>query len=174
MDRRFIARQGATVLSCVSLLVGLHSGQAFAQNQAFVRGQVVDETGQPIAFANVQIVDTIDGATTGRDGRFAFATRHLGQRELSASCIGFEPTRQTMHLVGGDTTTVRLIVRFALIELGETVVSLSTYTTGEDETVTLSPLDVVTTPGASADIFLAVKTFPGVASVDDGAGLFVR
>ena len=54
------------------------------------------------------------------------------------------------------------------------MVTASTYSTGEEETVTLSPLDVVTTPGASADIFRAFKTFPGVATVDDGAGLFVR
>ena len=174
MDRRCTARQAALVLFWVRLLVGLHGGPAFAQSVALVQGQVVDETGQPVAFANVQIVGTTAGATTGRDGRFAFSTRHLGQHDLSASCIGFEPTRQTMHLVAGDTATVRLILQFALIELGETVVSVSTYTTGEDETVTLSPLDVVTTAGASADIFLAVKTFPGVATVDDGAGLFVR
>ena len=174
MNKRCTARQAAIVLFCVLLLAGLHGGQAFAQSQAFVSGQVVDETERPMAFVNVQIIDTTDGAITGRDGRFAFSTRHLGQRDLSASFIGFEPARKTLHLTAGDTTTVRLVLRRILIELGETVVTVSTYTTGEDETVTLSPLDVVTTPGASADIFLAVKTFPGVATVDDGAGLFVR
>ena len=161
-------------LGLVSLFSICFSLPAFAQVQAFVQGQVVDETERPMAFVNVQIIDTTDGAVTGRDGRFAFSTRHLGSRDLSASFIGFEPTRQTLHLTAGDTTTVRLVLRRVLIELGETVVTVSTYTTGEDETVTLSPLDVVTTPGASADIFLALKTFPGVTSVDDGAGLFVR
>ena len=170
MNKRCTARQAAAVLFCVSLL----AGQTFAQSKAFVQGQVVDETGQPVAFANVQIIDTTDGAITGRDGRFAFSTRHLGSRDLHATFIGFEPARQTLHLTAGDTTLVRLVLRHSLIELGETVVTVSTYTTGEDETVTLSPLDVLTTPGASADIFLAVKTFPGVATVHDGAGLFVR
>ncbi len=170
MNKRCAARQTAIVLFCVSLL----AGQTFAQSQAFVQGQVVDETERPMAFVNVQIIDTTDGAITGRDGRFAFSTRHLGQRDLSASFIGFEPTRKTLSLTAGDTTTVRLVLRRVLIELGETVVTVSTYTTGEDETVTLTPLDVVTTPGASADIFRTFKTFPGVATVDDGAGLFVR
>ena len=147
---------------------------ALAQSKAFVQGQVVDETERPMAFVNVQIIDTTDGAVTGRDGRFAFSTRYLGSHDLSASFIGFEPARKTLHLTAGDTTTVRLVLRRILIELGETVVTVSTYTTGEDETVTLAPLDVVTTPGASADIFRAFKTFPGVATVDDGAGLFVR
>ena len=170
MNKRCTARQAEIVLFCVSLL----AGQTFAQSKAFVQGQVVDETGQPVAFANVQIIDTTDGSVTGRDGRFVFSTRHLGSRDLHATFIGFEPARQTLHLTAGDTTVVRLVLRHSLIELGETVVTVSTYTTGEDETVTLSPLDVLTTPGASADIFLAVKTFPGVATVHDGAGLFVR
>ncbi len=170
MNKRCTARQAEIVLFCVSLL----AGQTFAQSKAFVQGQVVDETGQPVAFANVQIIDTTDGSVTGRDGRFVFSTRHLGSRDLHATFIGFEPARQTLHLIAGDTTLVRLVLRHSLIELGETVVTVSTYTTGEDETVTLSPLDVLTTPGASADIFLAVKTFPGVATVHDGAGLFVR
>ena len=51
---------------------------------------------EPMAFVNVQIVDTTDGAVTGRDGRFAFSTKHFGPRDLSASFIGFEPTRQTL------------------------------------------------------------------------------
>ncbi len=161
-------------LGLVSLFSLCCSLPTLAQSKAFVQGQVVDETEQPMAFVNVQIVDTTDGAVTGRDGRFAFSTQHLGPHHLSASFIGFEPTRQSLHLTAGDTTTVRLVLRRVLIELGETVVTVSTYTTGEDETVTLTPLEVVTTAGASADIFLTLKTFPGVANVDGGAGLFVR
>ena len=158
-----------------ALLIGIcFSLPASAQSRAFVKGQVVDEEQRPMAFVNVQIVDTADGATTGRDGRFAFSTRRLGQQVLIATFIGFESSRRTLDLTAGDTTMVRLVLLPAFIELGETVVTASTYSTGEEETVTLSPLDVVTTPGASADIFLAFKTFPGVATVDDGAGLFVR
>ena len=158
---------GIIVLLCLSL-------PAFAQNDAFVQGRVVDEAERPMAFVNVQIIGTTDGAITARDGRFAFATQHMGKRALSASFIGFEPARETLYLTPGDTATVRLILRLAYIELGETIVTGSTYTTGNDETVTLSPLDVVTTSGTAADIFRAFKTFPGVATVDDGAGLFVR
>ena len=161
-------------LGLVSLFSICFSLPTLAQSKAFVQGQVVDETEQPMAFVNVQIIDTTDGAVTGRDGHFVFATQHLGSHNLSASFIGFEPARKALHLAAGDTTTVRLVLRRILIELGETVVTVSTYTTGEDETVTLAPLDVVTTPGASADIFRAFKTFPGVATVDNGAGLFVR
>ena len=98
-----------------------------AQGQAFVQGQVVDETERPTAFVNVQTIDTTDGAGTDRDGRFAFSTRHLGPHDLSASFIGFEPVRKPLHLTAGDTTTVRLVLRRILIELGETVVNTALW-----------------------------------------------
>ncbi len=145
-----------------------------AQDPAVVRGQVVDAEGEPVPFANVQLAGTTDGAATGRDGRFRFATRHLEKRQVVATFIGCEPARRTLHLSPGDTAAVRLVLRRVLIELGETAVTASTWSTGEKEDVTLSPLDVVTTPGAAADVFRALKTFPGAAMVDDGAGLFVR
>ena len=165
--------------SRVSWLFALLGGACFAaavhaQDPAVVQGQVVDGAGDPVAFANVQIAGTTDGAATGRDGRFRFATRHLEKREIVASFIGYAPARQTLRLAPGDTASVRLVLRRVLIELGETAVTASTWSTGEKEDVTLSPLDVVTTAGAAADIFRAVKTFPGAAMVDDGAGLFVR
>ena len=112
---------------------------ALAQNHAFVQGQVLDETDRPVAYVNVQITGTLDGAITNRDGRFAFSTQHMGKYKLHASFIGYESAQQTLYLTPGDTTTVRLILRLALIELDETTVTASTYTTGEDETVTLSP-----------------------------------
>lgn len=51
----------------------------------------------------------------------------------------------------------------------------SAFTAGDEgKGVTLRSMEVVTTPGAAADIFLAVKTFPGLAMIDEGSGLFVR
>ncbi len=84
---------------------------ALAQNHAFIQGQVIDETDRPVAYVNVQITGTIDGAITDRDGRFAFSTQHMGKCKLHASFIGYEPAQQTLHLTPGDTTTVRLILR---------------------------------------------------------------
>ena len=125
--------------SCVSWLFALLGGACFAaavdaQDPAVVQGQVVDGAGEPVAFANVQIAGTTDGAATGRDGRFRFATRHLERREIVASFIGYAPARQTLHLAPGDTASVRLVLRRVLIELGETAVTASTWSTGERRT----------------------------------------
>lgn len=125
-------------------------------------------------FVNVFLEGTTDGAATDRSGRFQFATSRQGRQQVRATMIGFESASRPVDLTPGDTVVVQLVLKETLLRLEEAVVTAQAYTTGEAETVTLSPLEVVTTPGAAADIFLAIKTFPGVATVDEGAGLFVR
>ncbi|NIV14889.1 MAG: TonB-dependent receptor [Aliifodinibius sp.] len=60
------------------------------------------------------------------------------------------------------------------IEAKTVTVTASTFSSGDQKGVTLTPLEVVSTPGAAADVFWAIKTFPGVQQVEEGAGLFVR
>ncbi len=158
------------------LFVLVAPGAARAQTPAgaVLRGEVVNEEGAGMRFVNVQITGTTDGAATDRAGRFEFVTRHLGAQEIRATMIGFEAARQALHLAAGDTVALRLVLKETLVTLDEAFVTASAYTTGELEGVTLNTLDVLLTPGASADIFMAIKTFPGVAMVDEGAGLFVR
>lgn len=141
---------------------------------AVVRGNVTDAAGEPLPYVNVYILGTTDGAATTSDGQFVFGTRHLGDQQIRATLIGFEPYGQHLHLVPGDTATVHIILYEAFLRLDETIVEADAYTTGDGETATLQSLDVVTTAGAAADIFRAIKTFPGVSMVDEGAGLFVR
>ncbi len=45
---------------------------------------------------------------------------------------------------------------------------------GNERGATLTALEVVSTPGATADIARAMQTLPGVQNVDEGTGLFVR
>ena len=167
-------------LRLVLCLVGLAaaappaSGQPVRERAAVVAGAVVDGSGAPIPYATVALVDGVDGGVTGADGRFVFSTRVAGSQAVEARSMGLEPARARVTLVPGDTARVRLVLREALLELAEAVASADAFVAGSGEVRGLSPLDVVTTPGAAADLFLAVQTFPGLAQVDDGAGLFVR
>ena len=161
-------------LTLLFLMIVLTAVSVQAQGLAVVQGRVVDESGIGLSFVNVFLAGTTDGAATDRIGHFQFASRHLRRQQLTATMIGFEPATRFIDLAADDTITVHIVLWEALIELVEAIVTASTYVTGEDETVTLQSLEVITTPGAAADIFLAVKTFPGVAMVDEGAGLFVR
>ncbi len=86
--------------------------------------------------------------------------------------LGMEADERGIDL-DGDTVLVRFVLRQTLIALDEAVVTAA-FTTGDGETVTLSPLEVVTTPSASGDLFRAIQSFPGVTTLGDGAGLYVR
>lgn len=158
----------------ISLFTTLGAQAVFAQSPTVIQGTVIEESGEPMLFANVQLQDTSVGAASDSDGFFLFSTTLTGPHTLQASMIGFEPATQKLNLVPGDTLTVNLILKTTLISLDEAIVTANAYATGDAETVTLQSLEVVTTPGAAADILLAIKTFPGVAMVDEGAGLFVR
>lgn len=147
---------------------------ATALAQTVIVGRVTDGAGEPLAFANVQVVGTLDGAATDRAGGFRFVTKQTGTQTIQASMLGMEPHRHLRTLVGGDTLALRFVLRETLVTLDEAVVTASAYAMGEATEATLASMEVVTTPGAAADLFLAVKTLPGVAMVDEGAGLFVR
>ncbi len=76
--------------------------------------------------------------------------------------------------MAGDSHFVQVVLHESVINLKQLVITSDGYSTGEFDGVTLQSLDIVTTPGAEADILLAIKTFPGTSMVDEGAGLFVR
>jgi hypothetical protein len=153
----------------------MRPGAAAAQQRpAIVQGQVVDERGRLMEYVNVQLVGSFDGDVSDSSGTFLFSTYRFGRQQIRATHIGYEASSSQVHLSPGDTVRVDLVLRETLIELGEAVVTASAFSTGDEKGVTLRSLEVVTTPGAAADIFLAIKSFPGVAMVDEGSGLFVR
>ena len=167
----------AAIRLSLSLLLVAAATAAVAQPSgapAVVAGEVVGGDGAPLPYATVVLVGGTDGAVSGADGRFAFRTRAVGRHAVEATLVGLAPGWARVELSPGDTARVRLVLREALIALDEAVVSADAFVAGADEVRGLSPLDVVTTPGAAADLFRAIQTFPGLAEVDDGAGLFVR
>ena len=142
--------------------------------QTVLFGTVKDAREQPLPFANVVLADTPIGAATDLSGRFVFTTSFTGRQEVQAMMLGFEDGRETVVLGSADSVEVHFVLKEQLIQMEEAIVTASAYATGDAEAVTLESLEVLTTPGAAADILLAIKTFPGVAMVDEGAGLFVR
>jgi len=140
-----------------------------------ITGVVHDETGSPLEMANVQLTDTRDGGVTDSSGRFVVNTAKRGKVVLRASLIGYEPAECHLTISGDGPIEVDVTCFQTSVQLQEVVVGGNAFTTGGDmKGATLHSLDVVTTPGASADIFRTVQTFPGIAVLDEGSGLFVR
>ncbi len=163
------------LLILASLLAGISLSLGRQHQPATVCGVVTDRRGHPLELVNVQIVGTLDGAATDRNGKFCFRTGELGAQRLIATMIGYEPSTMPLQLVAGDSVFVKLILEETFIKLKEVEISAGAYSMGDEvKGTTLRSLEVLTTPGAAADVFRAVQTFPGVVAVDEGSGLFVR
>jgi vitamin B12 transporter len=160
------------VMTTVAGYPGILFGQT---SKTLVSGEVRNENGSQLEFVNVQIVGSPDGDMTNAKGRFHFTTSLSGPQEIRFSLLGFESSTVSARLSTNDSTFVSVVLSEKLIDFKEVVVTGSAYSTGDElKGTTLRSLDVLTTPGSAADIFRAVQTFPGVISVDEGSGLFVR
>ncbi|MEM1041969.1 MAG: TonB-dependent receptor [Bacteroidota bacterium] len=145
-----------------------------AAQPAVVTGRAVDGDGQRLPLVNVWLDGSMAGSVTDGDGRFAFAATQTGEQTVRATLLGHEDAAARVVLAAGDTVRVTLRLPETLATLGEAVVEASGFSSGDAERATFRPLDILTTPGAAADVFRAVQTLPGVTTVDEGAGLFVR
>ena len=75
--------------------------------QGTVEGQVIDdETGEPLAGANVQVLGTQRGTTTDAEGRFTLRVRS-GTVPLRASFVGYNALREDVEVEVGETAQVR-------------------------------------------------------------------
>ena len=142
-----------------------------AQDATRVVGVVLDEEGRGLAAVNVFLAGTVEGAVTDSAGSFAFATSAPGPGQLVALRDGFAEHRQPIDVPPDGPVR---IVMLRLVEVAAITARAGGYTAGDEPGATLTSLDVVTTPGAQASVPLAIKALPGVQSVDDGSGLFVR
>ncbi len=143
-------------------------------NSMLIEGTVKDEIGVPLQYANIFIEGTLIGGTTGDNGKFSFNVYNPGKYTIVATYVGYMEFRKEIDLNTHDSFQFNIILRAKENELQPIIVTASNYTSGDEKGVTLSALDVVKTPGAAADIMMAIQTYPGVQQVDEGAGLFVR
>lgn len=137
-----------------------------------IEGSVLDTDGAPVEHANVFLLETLDGDLTGADGRFVFCSGADGAVTLVVLKDGFDERRTPLTLPMSEPLTLR--VTRAAIPLEPIVVRAGRLTAGGDPRLELNSLQVVTTPGAAADVYRAIRTFPGLQGVGEGAGLFVR
>ncbi|WP_407405331.1 SusC/RagA family TonB-linked outer membrane protein [Sodaliphilus sp.] len=88
--KKQIALVGALMLACggANLAYAAPAPQAVSASAGIVKGTVVDENGEPIIGASVQVVGTIQGAATDMDGNFS--VKAAGNAKLQVSFIGYK------------------------------------------------------------------------------------
>ena len=142
------------------------------QEPATVTGSVRDLAGRPLAGADAFLLETLEGAPTDSAGVFGFNATKSGRATLVIQQTGYLEVRRTVELP--LTGPVSITMQLAPVTLEAITVEAGTYRLGNLPDVALDELEVVYTPGAAADPFRAIQTFPGLQSVGEGAGLFVR
>lgn len=142
--------------------------------QTKLSGKITVDKNQPLPGANVYLQDTYDGTSSDIDGSFSFSTDEEGAGVLVISFVGFKTLTQDVALDGADKI-FEFILEEESAELGTVVISAGTFeASDENKAVILRPLDIVTTAGASADIYGALQTLPGTTPIGEAEGLFVR
>lgn len=139
-----------------------------------IYGKVTDAGNNPVNGANIVIEGTIEGSTTDSAGYFEFETSKTGTHTLIFTAIDFKEKRVQIQIDAGKTVEVNVKLSKAEVLTDEILVTASSYTSGQNSQVTLTPLEIVRIPGSDADIFRAITTFPGSNQVDEGSRITVR
>ncbi|MDZ7335429.1 MAG: TonB-dependent receptor, partial [candidate division KSB1 bacterium] len=155
----------------------LLSANSLAQPEPIctIKGSVINEKNTPLPFANIFLKGRMEGSVSDSLGNFSFKTKASGKVTLICSYIGYQSFEKELELKAGSIIEINIKLRQIEIRGRSVMVTASAFTAADEgEGVTLTAMDVVRTPGAAADLFWAIKTFPGLQQVDEGAGLFVR
>src|SRR5581483_4745821 len=122
--------------------------------------------------ASVFLLESLETAQADSAGAFSLRTTAVGRVTLVVRHIGFAPA--TLEIPVDTSASLTILLKAQAAVLVPITVQAGAYKAGNERGSTLTALEVVTTPGATADIARAIQTLPGVQNVDEGTGLFVR
>jgi vitamin B12 transporter len=144
------------------------------ETETKIYGKVKGKDNTPLNGANVVIEGSIDGATTDSTGHFDFETSKSGKVELLFTAIDYNEKRQEVIVDPGKPVEINIQLHKSEVQTEEIIVTASSYTSGEQSSVTITPLEIVRIPGSDADLYRALSTFPGSNQVDEGSRISVR
>ncbi len=113
-----------------SLCLTLFCTLVNAQGAYAIRGKVSDESGQPVAYANIVLRDAKDstlfgGTITNETGNFNFRLKVPGKYLLNASFIGYESADTIIHPIGEVSDAGNIVLRREHHILDEVVIRKS-------------------------------------------------
>ena len=139
-----------------------------------------EDSGEPIQYVNVRLVDTGAGMQTNKKGYYVINLPGAGTYTLEATLISFEARKFSFTITKAEEDkSLNIKMKEAAIEMATVRVTGSSADEGREIRPSLirrTPEDVrsVVSP-IEADVFRAVLTLPGVAPVSDfSSGLYVR
>jgi hypothetical protein len=104
-----------------------------------IAGTVADSLdGETLPGANVRIVGTEKGTSTGADGTYTIAGLDPGNYEVRASFVGYSEKAQSVTVASGETTQLDFALVSSTAQLEEVKVVAVGYGTRQRENVTSS------------------------------------
>lgn len=155
------------------LIFLLLSSISYSQD-AKISGKITGIDSKPLYGANVVIEGTIDGATSDSAGYYEFETSKTGTQNLLFTYIDYNDKHVTITIEAGKSLEVNIQLKKNEVSTDEIIVTASSYTSGQNSQVTITPLEIVRIPGSDGDLFRAITTFPGSNQVDEGSKITVR
>ena len=121
LHRKKLRRLSPAVLALVACAI-LFAGVAHADTRGKMTGRIVDQGNDPVMGANVVLVGTTIGGTTGLDGSYTILNIPPGTYDVRYSAVGYQ-TRvlKGVKISSGQTTTENITIAESAIETGEVV-----------------------------------------------------
>ena len=163
--RARIVRMTLSLVASTAIAMALTAAQAGAQTAA-VTGRVLDAVSKtPVPLAQVQIVGTTRGTTTGDDGTFRIAGLPPAQYTVRVLRIGYQASTQTVALATSATAQIEFQLNPVAVSLEEVVTTATGETARRREigsaVSTVQPKQENLTNAQSASQLLSGKV-PGV------------
>ncbi|MFQ6091987.1 MAG: TonB-dependent receptor domain-containing protein [bacterium] len=144
-----------------------------------IAGKVTGKaTGKALVGANIKILGTLRGTTTGLDGTYTIPNIPPGSYTLRVSMIGYRTETLTdIEVTAGAQTRVDISLEQTAIPLSEIVVTPGHFRIKDEVKASdrvMGVREVWDTPGSAADILQVIQAMPGIASTGDEGVIYVR
>jgi hypothetical protein len=156
----------------LALLLFFFPSISFAQTQ--IKGHVGSSGIGPVANATIKIKKNNEGAITDTTGNYQLKTKLRGYHWIICSRVGVGSDSALVN-INGDSLVVNFFIKEKKNQLA--VVSITNGIKRINEVkraYAFTDFDVVTTPGAMADVAAALQVMPGAAPAGNETGLFVH
>ncbi|MFV0538016.1 MAG: carboxypeptidase-like regulatory domain-containing protein [Dysgonomonas sp.] len=143
----------------IFVILSLFTTGVFAQT-SHIKGVVLDDKKNPIAYANIYIDGTIDGTSSEEDGSFDLETNAKGIVTLKASFVGYKLYSITEDISKLNNLTI--VLKEDLTNLKEVVVSAGNYQLKGTNMEKTNAVELVTTAGSEGDLYKSIALLPGM------------
>ena len=135
----------------------LNISAAVAQSYGYITGTVKDEKGKPVPFINISLMEYPDQGTYSTEAGNYFLRVPANERlSLTFTYIGYEPIRQQIRLLPGDTLELDFTVKIG-INLIPTII-VEDKTRDKPSTFKLDPKAIEQIPVPSGNFEAILKT----------------